>query len=55
MNINVRFPEPVRDRVKEFALADRRSMNAEIISLLEEAMEARENRPRGSKNRPDPA
>ncbi|MGE3267120.1 MAG: Arc family DNA-binding protein [Chloroflexota bacterium] len=51
MNINVRFPESIRDRVKAFADRDRRSMNSEIIQLLEEAMEARE---RPDKARPAP-
>lgn len=56
VNINVRFPESVRDRVKSFSQADRRSMNSEIIALLEEAMDARETRrPRSSDYRyPDP-
>lgn len=42
MNIRVRFPEEVRDRVKAFANLDRRSLNSEILALLEEAMDARE-------------
>ena len=42
VNINVRFPESIRDRVKAFASRDRRSMNSEILALLEEAMDARE-------------
>lgn len=47
VNVNVRFPESVRDRVKAEAVQDRRSMNSEIIELLEEAIRARESgRPR---------
>lgn len=42
MNIRIRFPEDVRDRVKSFADRDRRSINSEVIALLEEAMNARE-------------
>ena len=42
MNVNVRFPESIRDRVRAFANLDRRSMNAEILRLLEEAMDARD-------------
>lgn len=45
VNITIRFPEPVRDRVKSFAGRDRRSLNAEVIALLEEAMNAREQKP----------
>lgn len=44
MNINVRFPESVRDRVKQLAEQDRRSMNSEIIELLEEAIAARDRK-----------
>jgi hypothetical protein len=44
VNVNVRFPESVRDRVKAEAVQDRRSMNSEIIELLEEAIRAREER-----------
>jgi predicted HicB family RNase H-like nuclease len=44
VNINVRFPESVRDRVKAMAIQDRRSMNSEILELLEEAISAREAR-----------
>lgn len=57
VNINVRFPESIRDRVKTFAEQDRRSMNSEILALLEDAMNARETSPgpRGSRNRPPAA
>lgn len=41
VNINVRFPESLRDRVKTSADRDRRSMNSEILTLLEEALDAR--------------
>ncbi len=46
MNVNVRFPESTRDRVKALADRDRRSMNSEIIQLLEEAISARESQGR---------
>ena len=46
VNVNVRFPESIRDRVKALADRDRRSMNSEIIQLLEEAMSARETQGR---------
>lgn len=45
VNIRVRFPEEVRDRVKVFADRDRRSLNSEILALLEEAMNARKPAP----------
>jgi len=34
----VRFPEGLRDRVKEQATRNRRSMNAEIVVAIEAAM-----------------
>jgi len=47
VNINVRFPETLRDRIKTTADRDRRSMNSEILALIEEALAARE--PRGAR------
>lgn len=35
----VRFPEGLRDQIKELAKANRRSMNAEIIVALEARMQ----------------
>lgn len=35
----VRMPEGMRDRIREVAKANNRSMNAEIISLLEWALD----------------
>lgn len=57
VNINVRFPESIRDRVKTFAERDRRSMNSEILALLEEAMDARDPRrtPTADFRYPDPS
>lgn len=42
MNVRIRFPESLKERVQSFADADRRSLNSEVLTLLEEAMNARE-------------
>ena len=36
----VRLPEGMRDTIREMAAANNRSMNAEIVSLLEAAIES---------------
>lgn len=36
----VRFPEGMRDRLKDAAAANNRSMNAEIVARLQESFEA---------------
>jgi hypothetical protein len=38
IEIKTRIPSPLRDRLRERADADRRSVNAEIIVLLEQAL-----------------
>ncbi|MFD1046698.1 Arc family DNA-binding protein [Kibdelosporangium lantanae] len=38
INFNVRFPEDVHARVRAQAAADRRSINSEILHLLEIAL-----------------
>lgn len=37
----VRLPAGMRDRIAESAKANNRSMNAEVVGLLQQAMEAR--------------
>jgi len=37
----IRFPDGMRDRIRQTAEENRRSMNSEIIALLEEALEHR--------------
>ncbi len=38
-NLNVRLPMGMRDRIRERATANRRSMNAEIVHYLDRALE----------------
>ena len=38
----VRLPHGMRDRIREQAAANRRSMNAEIVHYLDRALEAQE-------------
>ena len=40
-NINIRFPDDVHGAIKAAAERDRRSFNAEVIALAEEALSAR--------------
>ena len=41
---NVRIPNDLHQRVKDEAQRDRRSNNAEIITLLEEALKERDSK-----------
>lgn len=43
VNVRIRFPESLKDRVQSFADTDRRSLNSEVLTLLEEAMNARQS------------
>lgn len=40
--LQLRFPEGMRNKIKDLAKANRRSMNAEIIFILERALEGAE-------------
>ena len=40
--ITVRMDEALHERVKEAAIADHRSVNTEVVTLLEEALKDRE-------------
>lgn len=40
--LGVRVPQEMRDRIKEEATANRRSMNSEILVCLEEALKLRQ-------------
>lgn len=57
MNVRIRFPESLKERVQSFADADRRSLNSEVLTLLEEAMNAREPKrpPTEAFSYPDPS
>lgn len=39
---SLRFPEGLRERIKAIASTNRRSMNSEIVSILEDALSERE-------------
>lgn len=41
-NVNVRFPDDLHAMIKTAAVSDRRSLNAEILALIEEAIESRQ-------------
>lgn len=41
VHINLRLPEELHERLKRQAERDRRSLNAEILVLLERALEAK--------------
>ncbi|CAN7626001.1 Arc family DNA-binding protein [Aminobacter sp. LjRoot7] len=38
----IRFPDGMRERIRERAAANRRSMNAEIVHYLDRALDAQE-------------
>lgn len=40
-NISVRVPDELHARIKEAARLDRRSLNSEILALIEEALTKR--------------
>jgi hypothetical protein len=40
--INVRFPPPIYDAVTKAAAAERRSLNMQVLTLVEEALKERE-------------
>lgn len=46
MRITLRIPPALHDRVKATATVDRRSLNAEILALIEEALRARDQHQR---------
>jgi predicted HicB family RNase H-like nuclease len=41
-SISIRFPPEIHDRVKDSAAASRRSLNMEVVTLVEEALKERE-------------
>lgn len=41
-NVNIRFPDDLHERIKAESEADDRSLNAEVLALLKEALRARE-------------
>jgi hypothetical protein len=44
-SVNVRLPRDLHARLKDLAAMDRRSLNAEIVWLLERAVDAEGRRP----------
>lgn len=42
--LTVRLPDELHERIAKAAKADRRSVNGQIVKLLEEALAAREKR-----------
>lgn len=42
-NVNVRIPEDLHARIKTAAALDRRSLNSEILALIDEALTKRGN------------
>lgn len=52
VDTRMRIPKPLYDRVKDLAQREHRSINAQVIVLLEEAIQQRDQRP-GSKSETD--
>lgn len=48
MSINLRLPRDLHTRLKEQAARDRRSLNAEIVWLLDRGLAETETRPTGN-------
>ncbi len=41
MNVRIRFPEPLHEQIKDLARRDLRSLNSEVLALIQEAIDAR--------------
>jgi predicted DNA binding CopG/RHH family protein len=45
VQITIRLPEPIMERVKEEAVKERRSLNQMLISLIQEGLDVLEKKP----------
>jgi len=48
-NLNIRIPEELHARVKQSAGTDRRSLNSQILWLIETGLGARDEEPNASR------